>query len=112
MQRLEGNSGRRAVGISIANPVVGLEGIDTDVVITADIAHPSPRDLLIELESPSGRRVTVWDHEADRIELNRAPVGFVGETVDGDWLLHVVDDVPGNVGQVTSWSLTIAVERP
>jgi len=98
-------------GIEIDNPVVFGNGVQAaDVVVAADIAHPSPRQLHIELESPTGRRVVVWDHEADEISVDRAADGYAGEPVDGAWVLHVADVSGGDIGQVTSWTLTIVGE--
>jgi len=97
----------RAQGVAIENHLTDVEGTVSDVAITARITHPAAHELRIELESPSGRRAVVWDHEAESIFLYRAVAGLGGERAGGTWTLHVVDDVTGNRGQVESWELTV-----
>lgn len=113
-------------------------GILTDVNVTIDITHTWNADLDITLTSPEGTIVeltsdnggtagqnytaTIFDQEAGAsITTGSSPFTgtfipegdlstIYGEDGTGDWILTVVDDAAGDVGQLNFWSLELCLE--
>lgn len=88
-----------------------------DLDLAVAFSHPDASRFAIDLTSPSGTKVRVWDHGlsianlAGEFDTTLVPAAslsaFVGETFAGDWTLDVTDDAPAGAASVTSWSLTI-----
>ena len=93
-----------SVGVEIDNDVAGVPGFVADVIIEARIDHPSPRDVVISVVSPSETESIIWNREADKFprRLQRPAWGFGGEGK-----LRVIDDVLGNRGEVDHWTISI-----
>jgi len=101
-----------AIGVEIANTFVAVPGLVADVVVSVRFDHPSPRDLVVKLTSPSGTEAVLSDREsADLLFLERPAWGFEGSDPNGTWSLRVVDDELGNQGQVNSWAIAVTT-RP
>lgn len=125
------------VKLTSSNLVVsGTAGSITDVDVTLQITHTYRGDLLIELISPLGTRVTlssntgdgqddfagtVFDDQAtdDIADATSAEGHFRpssalsvlnGEDPDGTWTLSITDTAGGDVGNLAAWSLTITTD--
>lgn len=96
-----------ATGVKLPTTVSTLPGQDADVIVRAELDHPNPEELQIELLSPENRRVTVCEKGTCPPLIERAPKGFEGEPAEGEWTLIVTDAEPGNQGQVESWGVTV-----
>ncbi len=78
------------------------------VELTIDIEHSFIKDLIVELESPTGTRVRVHDREggaSDNIVNVYSLYDFAGEQSEGVWLLHVSDHGNDDEGKLVDWSL-------
>jgi hypothetical protein len=91
----------------------GLATVDTDVWLRAVINHPTPATLKVYLRNPGGTENLAWDGATAGaapgvIAINEA-VGFSGdESVNGSWVVRIVDSAAGGGGgTLTSWGLTI-----
>jgi len=76
-------------GVELVRSVAGLAGLDIDVVVRARITHPDITEVAVDLVSPSGREVSVCAVGQCPERIARAPDGFIGENVGGDWTLRV-----------------------
>lgn len=105
-----------------------LDVCDLDLAVASSVATeadgPGSIDasqLQITLISPSGTRVLAWDHDKGTFNLvlfddegTPLPTGqllsaFDGEPALGTWILHVIDDVPGDAFLVNA---LISIEPP
>ncbi len=100
----------------------------SDVNINIDISHPYVRDLFVELISPAGTHVVLWNHNCgneDNLQLtfddqgnaiscsslsgNVTPVeslsAFNSEYSGGDWIIHILDNANPDAGTLNSWGL-------
>ncbi|MBS3739394.1 MAG: T9SS type A sorting domain-containing protein [Psychroflexus sp.] len=104
------------------------------VSLSVQLSHARLNDVEVELESPDGQIVQLWDRDlcnADGINLTFVeggsplpvsncedtvegfyqPVGnltdFVGASTNGDWTLRVTDFFVGNEGSIDSWSIEV-----
>ena len=85
--------------------------------VEVDITHTWRSDLLIELETPSGKRITLRDPDTDDSADDvigafptslRAETPFselAGETLSGTWSLHIEDRFAGDDGTLNSWGI-------
>jgi M6 family metalloprotease-like protein len=101
--------------------VVGLVGTGTvrQLKVSVDISHTYIGDLRVELLSPTGRRailhaqlggsrdnlVTTYDSTAPSSVL----AAFIGQPVEGNWMLRVVDLVGQDTGGLNKWSVEALV---
>ncbi len=99
-----------------------------DLNVHVDISHNYVRDLTVELITPQGQTVTLWqnncgnqhnlnltfDSEGDPLDCsnltgNRQPVNSLAivnsQYAAGDWVLHVYDNASPDAGVLNSWSL-------
>ena len=100
--------------------------------VTLNVTHPDISELTLELTAPDGNvrtlatgspsganfgGTTFRDGAGTLLVESAAP--FIGEfepatpwpaapVVAGDWTLRITDAVPGNVGQVNDWSVTVS----
>ena len=111
----------------------------SDMNVYLDIDHPNAGDLRVELVSPAGTNVRLFQHvggsgdnfngtflddealtsittvtEGDAPFLaayqpEQSLMAFDGELVDGTWMLKVFDDVAGNTGLLKAWGLLAEV---
>ena len=90
----------------------GLATVDTDVTVHLRASHTDRRQLTIYLRNPAGTEVRVWDgataSAGTSISLDAPVLGFSGdESVNGSWVLRVVDRAAGGTGSLTRWGLTL-----
>lgn len=87
--------------------VSGLATVPVDVVLTLDIEHPRPSDLIVSVHNELGYHEVVWDRE----EAPRAEVvvrAFPSDDmVNGLYWVQIEDVVPGAKGTLNGWSLYI-----
>lgn len=88
------------------------------VRVAIDLTHTYIGDLLVELVSPAGTRVTLHDHSGgsqddiigtygvDLSSLDPLSV-YTCEPANGTWTLEVTDDFGGDNGTLNAWSLEI-----
>jgi len=113
--------------------VTDFDGPLTDVNVTLDLAHARTSDLTVTLISPSGTRVVLFDAVGSGEDFTdttlddeallsildgsapftgswrpEEPLATLdGESANGTWTLEVVDGAAGEVGELSSWSLTL-----
>ena len=119
--------------------VAGLAGTIADVDLRINFSHTYVGDLRAYLVSPSGRKAELFnriggsadnftntvfdDAAATAITAGVAPYTgtfrpatplsvFNGMTPNGDWRLVIFDDAGGDIGAITSWSLTFRSGEP
>jgi subtilisin-like proprotein convertase family protein len=81
-----------------------------EVRVHVEITHTWIGDLEVSLESPSGTRVILHDHEGgtqNNLHADYQPEEFNGEMSGGDWTLRVSDTKPINTGVLTGWILAL-----
>ena len=83
----------------------GLATVPVDIVVTLQLDHPRPEDLLVVLEDPNGQQGTVLDHQTWTPGPIVVGVGSGDDLVNGEWTLHVTDTVPGEDGELRGWSV-------
>jgi hypothetical protein len=89
--------------------VAGMATVPLDVIVTLDIDHPRPQDLLVALHQPGGAYAVLWDHETSPPSVIEQPSGLEGDNmVNGTWTLDVIDTVTGEKGTVNGWSMWIS----
>jgi subtilisin-like proprotein convertase family protein len=120
-------------------PLSGVEGTITDLNVTLTIAHSYDQDLAVTLIGPDGTRVKLFeavggsgqnftdtvldDQAATPIEGGTAPFTgsfrpmellsvFNGQSANGLWQLEVVDNLPGDTGNLFAWTLNVAHTEP
>ena len=77
--------------------------------VSVNITHPRRGDLRIRLIAPDGsayllKAPSATDNAANVVATY--PVNLSSEPLNGTWKLRVVDTTAGNVGTLTSWSIT------
>lgn len=108
-------------------------GTVTDVDVVVDVSHTWVGDIQLELASPTGTSVLVFDGCADVDDVsaifdddglplscggtpgvsgivapNEPLAGFAGEAMAGDWALTVTDVAAGDDGTLDTWCLRIS----
>ena len=85
--------------------------------VEVDITHPYRSDVVLELESPSGKRIVLRQPVAEDNGDNVVGIypqtlrpetpfsEFSGESLSGLWSLHVSDRAPSDDGVLNSWSI-------
>ena len=89
----------------------------SNIKVGVDITHSYIGDLRVTLISPVGTSVPLHDRiggstidlHAD-FDVHSVPglQGLSGESVNGEWVLHVQDLAPADRGRLKSWSLDIS----
>jgi subtilisin-like proprotein convertase family protein len=101
-----------ATGVVTTIVACGLATVPVDVVVTLQIDHPRPEDLVVTLFDPTadpadfveGAFDVLWDHVADGETTLVA--GFPGDdSVNGAWELQVIDTEAGMSGALRGWSI-------
>ena len=105
-------------GIHSVIPLVET-GIVNAVKVGVDIIHPYIGDLQVELESPSGKRVLLHDragssgndlHQSWNSGTSGGLQVLTGDSVAGDWILHVRDQALRDTGRLNSWHIEVEYE--
>lgn len=98
-----------AAGVTLPVQVYGLASVPEDIMVTLDIDHPRPQDLVVTLIASNGSSAVLWNHQANPDEYLPAGWGIERDNfVNGEWKLHVADTVSGQVGQLNGVSLLIS----
>lgn len=93
------------------------EFVIADISISVDITHSYIGDLSVTLISPSGTEVPLHDRLGgsandlhSEFDIRSVPDLHVltGESVNGEWVLHVQDLAAVDRGRLSSWSLNIS----
>ena len=116
--------GTAIVDVSTITDTLTMTGCGTlsDLTVDMDITHTWRGDLEIDLVSPGGTTVRLWDGtggSADDLIGNfndaatdltsaEALSAFVGEDGAGDWVLSVYDSAFGDSGTLNSWGLNLS----
>lgn len=95
----------------VSNQLCRFNGTVAALKVLVDIDHPSKKDLVVKLSSPSGKSITLHDKVGDgrwqstTYDVN-ATKGLSGERTNGNWKLSV-QDFDGNtkVGKLRKWKL-------
>lgn len=93
-------------------------GVVKQLKLSIDITHTYIGDLIVELIGPSGTKVTLHNRAGagtdnlvgnyDSASLAALAV-FMGQGVQGDWVLNVRDVAGQDVGKLNRWSIDIVV---
>ena len=106
-------------GVSAAIPIHAI-GTARSIDVSVQIIHSWISDLVVTLESPSGKVVTLHDRkggDGDDIHRSWSDADFPGlqdlrgEEIEGDWRLQVVDHASADVGRLVKWSLDLGYEQ-
>ncbi|MBC8876233.1 MAG: M6 family metalloprotease domain-containing protein [Planctomycetes bacterium] len=90
------------------------------IEVDVEAQHTWVGDLTISLEAPSGEEVVLRETaggSADDVddhytsETHEQLAKLVGESVQGDWKLHIIDSAFRDVGRLDRWSLKIVYEQ-
>ena len=99
---------------------ISEEGLMEDIRIYVDITHPRSRELRVTLISPAGERIVLHERNQSSGEnivttYNLESVlklrSFIGEQIQGDWILNVSDLAKGDTGSLSQWGLKFLVEK-
>jgi len=95
---------------------VGKSGSCQDISIAVSISHTFIGDLKIDLISPSGRTLTLYQGEGGSrknletvFDRSSTPLltALDGEAIEGDWSLAITDQAGADSGTLDRWSLSI-----
>jgi subtilisin-like proprotein convertase family protein len=97
-------------GLVVTVEASGLASVPEDAILSLELSHPDPSQLVITLANPLGTPTVVWDHGdgAGSELMLTLPVFAPGdEDANGTWTLTVVDDVAGDSGDLEAWDLEL-----
>lgn len=84
--------------------------------LRVNISHPHNGDLGIVLQAPSGKRVDLVRPSNDNssnlnktFDSKEVLKEFIGQEVEGQWTLNVVDHAKAHIGSVHTWEITLSV---
>lgn len=88
--------------------VQGLASVPVDVILTIDIEHARPSDLVLSIDNFNGYGTTLWDGESDDVELEMVVRAFPSDDmVHGLYNVRLTDTVPGVQGTLRGWDLLV-----
>ncbi|MCK5554043.1 MAG: M4 family metallopeptidase, partial [Deltaproteobacteria bacterium] len=99
---------------------VSEQGLLKDISVNVNIEHTYIEDLRVTLISPSGEGVVLRDRKGrspDNIvktyDLNKHPnlMTFIGDQIQGDWILHVADYARVDTGKLVSWGIKLSIQQ-
>ena len=98
-----------AVGVTSTVVVYGLATVPEDILLTLDIDHPRPTDLVVTLHAPNTSFEVVLDHATSTAGEIVVGHGIERDAyVNGTYTLEVVDTALGKTGTLKGFSLTIS----
>jgi len=130
-------SGSNIAGVPLNKTINVSDNLNIDELeVSVNITHTFISDLVIELESPDGTALRLWDRDCageDNMDItfstsspelpnncsspiigtfnitnsNRSLEDFIGESSQGDWKLTVTDYWDTDGGSLESWALNI-----
>ena len=110
------------VSSSIQLSGAGTVSVD-EFRVAVDITHTWRSDVVIELESPGGKRITLRETDTDdsgddvtgvypvTLTPNTPFSELAGESLAGTWTLYVSDQVAQDTGVLNGWGITQAQYR-
>jgi hypothetical protein len=100
---------RELRGVSQSGLMVYGLGVRRDgVVLSVDIDHHDPSDLVIELTAPCGAHSVVWDRNAeDELPSSFIVFGLDEGHANGRWTLTITDEDGDRAGTLRAWGLDI-----
>ncbi|WP_322970594.1 reprolysin-like metallopeptidase [Faecalibacter sp. LW9] len=129
---LDGPGGSEITSPEVTAPlIISDEGNITRVKVGLNVTHPNVNHLTIGIENPQGNRALVWNRTcSNRANINAtfddtatnvscvAPISgnnksnellkiFNGKNAAGEWKIYASDNMPGNTGQINSFSLEV-----
>lgn len=87
-----------------------------DLSVNVNIGHPYIGDLRITLVSPTGKSAVLHDREygtfsdlVTKYDLSTTPAlkNFVGDEIQGDWVLQVADLAQRDTGNLLQWGIRL-----
>jgi hypothetical protein len=88
--------------------VQGLATVPVDVVLTIDIDHERPSDLVLTIDNFNGYGTSLWTGGDDNPQLEMVVYAFPSDdAVHGLYNVRLTDTVPGAQGVVRGWDLLI-----
>ncbi len=96
---------------------IDAAGTTKDIRVLVEIAHPYRGDLQVSLVTPSGRRAVIHNRTGGSqsdlratCDVASAPAlaGLLGEPIQGNWALQVLDLEGMDVGTLERWALTLS----
>jgi hypothetical protein len=97
-----------AEGASMDVVVYGLATVPMDIMVTLDIDHPRPQDLVVTLVSTNGSDSVLWNHD-DSPDYYLPANGIERDNyINGKLTLHVVDSVTGESGTLNGFKLMVS----
>ncbi|MCH1924188.1 proprotein convertase P-domain-containing protein [Shewanella sp. C32] len=89
--------------------------VDNQFAVYLDISHSQPQDLRVTLTSPSGTKVTLFDHALstrqaikDYFTFAHDPqlAALANEPTQGLWMLEITDSSAGDTGTLNQWGVS------
>lgn len=97
-----------ADGASMDVVVYGLATVPMDIMVTLDIDHPRPSDLVVTLVSTNGSDSVLWNHD-DTPDYYLPANGIERDNyINGTLTLQVVDTVSGESGTLNGFKLLVS----
>ena len=94
--------------LAMSVDVQGLASVPVDVVLTIDIDHPRPSDLVLTIDNFNGYGTTLWSGGDDNPQLEMVVYAFPSDDmVHGEYTVRVTDTVSGETGSVRGWDLLV-----
>jgi len=89
--------------------VYGQATVPEDIVVTLDLDHPRPEDLVIRLISTNGSDSMLWDHDPNAGRETNPALGIERDNyINGTFTLEIVDTVAGESGTLHGVSLWVS----
>jgi len=89
--------------------VYGQATVPEDIVVTLDLDHPRPEDLVIRLISTNGSDSMLWNHDPNAGRETNPALGIERDNyVNGAFTLEIVDTVAGESGTLRGFSLWVS----
>lgn len=87
--------------------VSGLATVPVDVVLTLDIDHPRPSDLIVTIDNFNGYSEVVWNNDSNPSSEIIVRAFPSDDAVNGTYSVHIEDTVSGQSGTLLGWDLYI-----
>ena len=88
--------------------VQGLASVPVDVILTIDIDHARPSDLVLSIDNFNGYGTTLWQGDNDEVALEMVIRAFPSDDmVHGLYNVRLTDTVPGVQGTLEAWDLLV-----
>ncbi|MEE2644874.1 MAG: proprotein convertase P-domain-containing protein [Myxococcota bacterium] len=114
--RIEGEAPASIEDLGMLSLPLAVEatGFIRSLALTLEVEHSYRGDLVITLESPSGRRAQIFngaDHPEVKLDERHLLPLFIGEPTEGTWWLHVEDRAPEDSGLIKRWGLELELSE-